>query len=135
IRGQENYCPHAISKMPGLLGLDGGHAEFMAVPETAVFPIPPGVDVYTAAAVACAYGTAYRALKEANVGPGVSIVVVGAGGVGLAAVELANALGAIVAIDIRDAALAKRWGLHTSSTPETQVLLQKLEKLHNSALT
>lgn len=107
----------------------------MAVPETAVFPIPPGVDVYTAAAVACAYGTAYRALKEANVGPGVSIVVVGAGGVGLAAVELANALGAIVAIDIRDAALAKRWGLHTSSTPETQVLLQKLEKLHNSALT
>ncbi|MEM0468196.1 MAG: alcohol dehydrogenase catalytic domain-containing protein [Pyrobaculum sp.] len=109
IRGRENYCPHAISKMPGLLGLDGGHAEFMAVPETAVFPIPPGVDVYTAAAVACAYGTAYRALKEANVGPGVSIVVVGAGGVGLAAVELANALGAypIVAIDIRDAALAR----------------------------
>jgi propanol-preferring alcohol dehydrogenase len=119
--------------MPGLLGLDGGHAEFMAVAETAVFPIPPGVDVYTAAAVVCAYGTAYRTSEEANVGPGVSIVVVGAGGVGLAAVELANALGAIVAIDIRDAALAKRWGL--SLTPETQVLLQKLEKLHNSALT
>ena len=42
--------------MPGLLGLDGGHAKFMAVPETAVFPIPLGVDVYTAAAVTCAYG-------------------------------------------------------------------------------
>jgi hypothetical protein len=41
--------------MPGLIGLNGGHAEYMTVPETAVFPIPKGVDVHTAAVISCAY--------------------------------------------------------------------------------
>jgi D-arabinose 1-dehydrogenase-like Zn-dependent alcohol dehydrogenase len=41
-RGQENYCPYAAARMPGLIGLNGGHAEYMTVPETAVFPIPGG---------------------------------------------------------------------------------------------
>lgn len=109
VHGHENYCPYAAARMPGLLGLNGGHAEFMAVPETAVFPIPRGLDVYSAATVACAYGTAYRALREAGVGPATSVVVVGTGGVGLAAVELAKALGAapIVAVDVRESALQK----------------------------
>lgn len=109
VHGQENYCPYAATRMPGILGLNGGHAEYMVVPETAVFPIPKGLDVYTAAVISCAYGTAYRALKEAEVRPGISLVVIGVGGVGLAAVELANALGAypIIAIDIREMALKK----------------------------
>jgi len=103
VRGQENYCPYAAARMPGLVGLNGGHAEYMSVPETAVFPIPKEVDVHTAAVISCAYGTAYRALKEAAVGPGTSLVVIGVGGVGLAAVELASALGArpIIAVDVR----------------------------------
>ncbi len=75
-----------------LIGLNRGHAEYMTVPETAVFPIPKGVDVHIAAVISCAYGTAYRALREAGTGPGTSLVVVGVGGVGLAAVELAGAL-------------------------------------------
>jgi len=54
-RGQENYCPYAAARMPGLIGLNGGHAEYMTVPETAVFPIPKGVDVHTAAVISCAY--------------------------------------------------------------------------------
>jgi hypothetical protein len=54
-RGQENYCPYAAARMPSLIGLNGGHAEYMTVPETAVFPIPKGVDVHTAADISCAY--------------------------------------------------------------------------------
>ncbi len=109
VRGQENYCPYAAARMPGLVGLNGGHAEYMSVPETAVFPIPKEVDVHTAAVISCAYGTAYRALKEAAVGPGTSLVVIGVGGVGLAAVELASALGArpIIAVDVRKHVLEK----------------------------
>ncbi|MCU7787467.1 alcohol dehydrogenase catalytic domain-containing protein [Pyrobaculum sp. 3827-6] len=109
VRGQENYCPYAAARMPGLVGLNGGHAEYMAVPETAVYPIPKGLDIHSAAVISCAYGTAYRALKEAGVGPGTGLVIVGVGGVGLAAVELANALGArpIVAVDMRKTALEK----------------------------
>ncbi len=48
-------------------------------------------------------------MREAGVGPGTSLVVIGAGGVGLSAIQLASAMGAypIVAIDIRDFALEK----------------------------
>jgi len=88
----------------GLIGLNRGHAEYTTVPETPVFPIPKGVDVHTAADISCAYGTAYRALREAGTGPGTSLVIIGVGGVGLAAVELAGALSArpIVAVDVRE---------------------------------
>lgn len=117
-RGQENYCPYAAARMPGLIGLNGGHAEYMTVPETAVFPIPKGVDVHTAAVISCAYGTAYRALREAGTGPGNSLVIIGVGGVGLAAVELAGALGArpIVAVDVRESALKKAEELGATHT-------------------
>jgi len=117
-RGEENYCPYAAGRMPGLMGLNGGHAEYMAVHETAAFPIPKGVDVHTAAVISCAYGTAYRALREAGAGPGASLVVIGVGGVGLAAVELASALGAypIVAVDIRESALKKAEELGATHT-------------------
>ncbi len=54
-RGQVNYCPYAAARMPGLIGLNGGHAKYMTVPETAVFPTPKGVDVHTVADISCAY--------------------------------------------------------------------------------
>ncbi|ADN49671.1 zinc-binding dehydrogenase [Vulcanisaeta distributa] len=107
--GKENYCPAAAGRMPGLVGLNGGHAEYITVPEIAVIPLEKGVDVYYAAPIACAYGTAYHALREAGVGPGTSLVVIGVGGVGLSAVQLASAMGAypIIAVDVRDYALDK----------------------------
>jgi propanol-preferring alcohol dehydrogenase len=107
--GRENYCPAAAGRMLGLVGMNGGHAEYITIPEIAVIPLEKGVDVYYAAPIACAYGTAYHALREAGVGPGTSLVVIGAGGVGLSAIQLASAMGAypIVAIDIRDFALEK----------------------------
>ena len=117
-RGQENYCPYAAARMPGLVGLNGGHAEYMTVPENAVYPIPRGLDIHAAAVISCAYGTAYRALREAGVSPGTSLAVIGAGGVGLAAVELATALGAypVVAIDVRETALRKAQELGATYT-------------------
>lgn len=36
--GKENYCPAAAGRMPGLVGLNGGHAEYLTVPEIAVIP-------------------------------------------------------------------------------------------------
>lgn len=109
VRGQENYCPYTLSRMPGLLGLNGGHAEYLSVPEDALIPLPKGVDVYSSAPISCAYGTAYRALREVGVGPGTSCVIIGVGGVGLAAVQLAHVLGAypIIAVDVRERALRK----------------------------
>jgi len=76
----------------------GAFAEQIKVPATSLHAVDPAVDLRTAAAFGVAHRTAYLALRTvANVGPGDWVVVLGAaGGVGLAAVELAHVLGARV---------------------------------------
>ena len=84
----------------------GGLAERVACPEGAVRPLPRGLDPVRAAAAGTAYLTAYVALvRLAAVRPGEWVLVHGAsGGVGLAAVDLAKALGARVIATSRSAA-------------------------------
>jgi NADPH2:quinone reductase len=76
----------------------GAFAEQVVVPAAALTKIPDGVDFQRAAAFGVAHATAYHALRSvARVQPGDWVVVLGAaGGVGLAAVELAKVLGARV---------------------------------------
>jgi NADPH2:quinone reductase len=76
-------------------GLAGAFAEQAVVPAGALSQIPDGVDFTAAAALGVAHGTAYSTLRSvAEVKPGEWVVVLGAaGGVGLAVVELARALG------------------------------------------
>lgn len=78
--------------------LVGAFAERAVVPAAALRPVPPGVDLATAAAFGIAHRTAYHALRTvARTRPGEWVVVLGAaGGVGLATVELATVLGARV---------------------------------------
>jgi NADPH2:quinone reductase len=75
-----------------------GFAEFAAVPVAALRRKPAGLSFETAAAFGGAYLTAYVALVElGGLQPGQWVLVHGAaGGVGLAAVDLAKALGARV---------------------------------------
>ncbi|MDO8389585.1 MAG: NADPH:quinone oxidoreductase family protein [Actinomycetota bacterium] len=76
----------------------GGFAEYVTAPAEAVRKVPDGVSLNAAAGFWVAHATAYHALRSvAEVQPGDKVVVLGAaGGVGLAAVELAVALGAVV---------------------------------------
>mgnify|MGYP000984513435 FL=1 len=76
----------------------GSFAEQVAVPGYNVMPIPAGMDFNSAAAFGMTYGTSMHALKQrANLQPGETLLVLGAsGGVGLAAVEIAKAMGAKV---------------------------------------
>lgn len=76
----------------------GAFAEQVCVPVAALAPIPRSVDDRTAAASGVAFRTAYHCLRSmARVSAGDEVVVLGAGGgVGLAAVALATALGARV---------------------------------------
>jgi NADPH2:quinone reductase len=76
----------------------GGYAELVAVGVDNVFPIPEETDFDAAAAVLIGHATAYHALKDrAALGAGETVLVLGAaGGVGLAAVEIACLLGANV---------------------------------------
>ncbi|OCB43383.1 NADPH:quinone oxidoreductase [Mycobacterium vulneris] len=79
-------------------GLFGAFAEQVCVPTAGLAPIPDGVDDGTAAAFGVAHRTAYHTLRSvARIQPGDDVIVLGAGGgVGLAAVQLATALGARV---------------------------------------
>jgi NADPH2:quinone reductase len=76
----------------------GGYAERIAVDARACFKLPPSMSFVDAAAMALVYDTAWFALRErARLRAGESVLVLGAtGGVGLAAIGLAKALGAKV---------------------------------------
>ncbi|WP_101674278.1 NADPH:quinone oxidoreductase family protein [Alloalcanivorax mobilis] len=84
-------------RVMGLTGY-GSFAEEMVVSANRVIPVPDGMKDETAAAFSMVYGTSYHALKQrANIQPGETLLVLGAsGGVGLAAVELGKAMGAVV---------------------------------------
>jgi NADPH:quinone reductase len=76
----------------------GGFAERASLPARSLLPIPDGMDMATAACFPTAYGTSYHALKDrARLEPGEVLLVLGAaGGVGMAAVEIGAAIGAVV---------------------------------------
>lgn len=76
----------------------GGYAEKLALEEGRCTPIPDNMPFDEAAAFVLTYGTSYYALKDrGGLKPGETLLVLGAaGGVGLAAVELAKAMGAKV---------------------------------------
>ncbi|WP_068165010.1 NADPH:quinone oxidoreductase family protein [Rhodococcus phenolicus] len=79
-------------------GIVGAFAEQVVAPARNLTPIPDGVDAHVAAAFGVAHRTAYHSLRSvARVRPGDEVIVLGAGGgVGLAAVQLAVEMGAIV---------------------------------------
>ncbi|ART68966.1 NADPH:quinone oxidoreductase [Mycobacterium dioxanotrophicus] len=79
-------------------GMFGAFAQEVCVSPGSLARIPDGVDDRTAAASGVAHRTAYHALRSmARVHSGDDVVILGAGGgVGLAAVQLAAALGAQV---------------------------------------
>ena len=76
----------------------GAFAEQALAPVSALLPMPDEMDFDIAAAITLTYGTAYHALADrAQLQAGETVLVLGAsGGVGLAAIELAKALGARV---------------------------------------
>lgn len=76
----------------------GGFASHVLVHEAQAVPLPDGLSAVKAAAFAQSYCTAMFALRErAALRPGERVLVLGAGGgVGLAAIQVAKAMGAAV---------------------------------------
>ena len=72
-------------------------AEQVALPETAVVPMPAGLSFDEAATLPCAALTAWHALfEEAAIGPGSSVLTLGSGGVSMFALQFAVDTGATV---------------------------------------
>jgi len=76
----------------------GGYAELLAIPASYCHRLPDSLSFIDAASMALIYDTAWFALRErGRYEPGETLLVLGAsGGVGLAAIQLAKALGARV---------------------------------------
>ncbi len=91
----------------------GGLAERCVVDAARLLPMPAGMDFAQAAAFLLTYGTALHALRGvAELQAGQTVLVLGAaGGVGLAAVQVAKAMGATV---IAAASSAERLALAAS---------------------
>jgi len=93
--------------MGGVLGAKdrhGGYAEYVAVPGRQLVHVPAGVS-WPDSAVCCDAGmTAHHAIDRARLRLGESVLVVGVGGVGSIAVQLAKAAGArVFAVEISEA--------------------------------
>ncbi len=111
--GRETLCLNQRGNIGA--AIDGGYAQYAALPERNMVPIPDGVSYVDAAVASDAIATPYHAChKEARLGPGDSVLIVGAGGgVGIHMVQMARLCGArVLAADIGDdkLALAKSMG-------------------------
>ncbi len=99
-------CPN--QRQPGFTD-PGSFAELVVVhaATTNLVALPDGLDPAMAAGLGCRVATAYRAVADrARVVGGESVVVIGAGGVGLAAVAVARSRGArVCAVDVSAASL------------------------------
>ena len=96
--GNGQVCPH--QRQPGFTHW-GSFAELVALDaaDTNLVALPDSLSSITAASLGCRFATAYRAVATvAAVRPGERVLVYGAGGVGLSAVQVAVSLGAEVAV-------------------------------------
>lgn len=72
---------------------DGGYAEYMTAPQSALADIPESLDSAEAAPLLCAGITTFNALRNSDLGPGDIVAVQGIGGLGHLAVQYANKFG------------------------------------------
>lgn len=75
----------------------GGYAEYMVIEDSALLPVPDGLELTDATVVACAVGTCVQALKRiAKLRAGETVLVTGAGGgLGIHGMQVVAALGGI----------------------------------------
>ncbi len=131
-KGDTNLC-----ETPKSLGVfqDGGYAERVIVPDYKFLANIGDLNPDSASSLACSGLTAYTAIKKALVNNPESILIVGAGGLGLMGVQLASHLAKcnIICADIDDEKLntAKELGAtHVVNTKESDAS-QKIMSICN----
>lgn len=101
--------------------IDGTQAEYVRVPfaDLSVHPLPSAVDSYDAVLLADIFPTAYEVgVLNGQVRPGDTVVVVGAGPIGLATIATAKLYtpGRIIAVDLADSRLAAARAIGADAT-------------------
>ncbi len=103
--GRENLCP-TLTRVG--FELQGAFAEYLVVPAKQLLPIPDPLPFAQAGVLTDAVVVPYHALKrQAGVGVGDTVLIVGVGGIGIHAVQLAKAAGVrVIAADVDQGRLA-----------------------------
>ncbi|MDE1845386.1 MAG: alcohol dehydrogenase catalytic domain-containing protein [Thaumarchaeota archaeon] len=128
--GEENLCDK-----PRSLGVyhDGGYAEYLLVPSYKYLIKLGDMDTDTSAILSCAALTAYGAVKNTHLRPADNVVIVGAGGLGLMAIQLAKAVtgASIISMDIDDGKLkvAKQNGADFTINSKNQDVTKSIMEL------
>ncbi len=126
-----NYTYNSFEK-DGKTPTQGGYSTHIVVDENYVLRMPENIPLDRAAPLLCAGITTYSPLRHWNAGPGKKVAVVGLGGLGHMAIQLAHAMGAEVtgiSQSLRKKEDALRFGAmdyYASSDPAT------FEKLANT---
>jgi uncharacterized zinc-type alcohol dehydrogenase-like protein len=101
--GDEQYCvkgmigTYAVTDVDGTT-TQGGYSSHVVVDAGFVLSVPEGLDPAAAAPLLCAGITTYSPLRRWKAGPGRRVAVVGLGGLGHMAVQIAHAMGAEVTV-------------------------------------
>ena len=97
--GNEHFC-----RSGEMLGKhrDGGYAEYIAVPARNAIPLPAEIPFEQGAILMCSSATSLHALRKARLKAGETVAIFGVGGLGMSAIQLARAMGAldVYAVDI-----------------------------------
>jgi uncharacterized zinc-type alcohol dehydrogenase-like protein len=103
LAGDEQYClkgmvgTYATTDRDGTT-TQGGYSTHVVVDADFALRVPAGIDSAAAAPLLCAGITTYSPLRHWGAGPGKKVAVVGLGGLGHMAVQLAHAMGAEVTV-------------------------------------
>lgn len=130
--GNENLCD-----APRSLGVfqNGGYAEYVLVPHFKYLIKISGIDLEGVASLACSGLTAFTAVKKANAGSQEFLVIIGAGGLGLMAIQIAKAItkSIVINVDLDDNKLevAKKMGADHVVNSKSPDIVQKIISICN----
>jgi 2-desacetyl-2-hydroxyethyl bacteriochlorophyllide A dehydrogenase len=109
--GSEQFCVEG-----SMIGKhrDGGYAEYIVMPARSVVPLPDEMPFEQGAALMCSSSTSFHALRKSRLESGETVAVFGIGGLGMSAIQIARAFGAleVYAVDINEEKLklAEKYG-------------------------
>jgi D-arabinose 1-dehydrogenase-like Zn-dependent alcohol dehydrogenase len=109
--GSEQFC--TSGSMIGKYR-PGGYAEYISLPARSVFKLSEEIRFEQASIMMCSSSTSFHALRKARIKAGETVAVFGVGGLGMSAVQLAYAMGAlqVFGVDLNPdkLALAEEYG-------------------------
>ncbi len=123
----EHIKQHCLNRISIGVTRDGGHAEYCAVPENQLVPVPEGLS-YAEAAFAEPVACCVHGIDQAEIRPGQRVVILGGGTIGLILAQLARSAGAstVIVSDplLEKRALALQLGVDVVVDPTTEDLKQ-----------